>query len=247
MIEDIYSKAIRSNFPNLSTEELSSAESGRELRALLQEDRKIELFPNKKELQNILASATLEALFPLVFEHKKTHHQLKRKTKDYEDIIGFYYVRGSIDPTYSRRFLWLEELMSDWAKNNNLDEIKFTLSFYFPLSSKFDHPIYPKSYQSLANQFYDRLKYIKEVLIPEYHQLESIDKLNQKLNYGSSINDNFNGYKRGGEYDTRVLLPNSFVSVLANDPNSDNIIEKEVLKYLSMILKRKNLGVLLNN
>src|SRR5688572_14257902 len=111
MIEDIYSKAIRSNFPNLSTEELSSAENGGELRALLEEHRKIELFPNRKELQNILASTTLAALFPLVFEHKKAHHQLSRKTKDHEDIIGFYYVRGSIDPTYSRRFLWLEKLM----------------------------------------------------------------------------------------------------------------------------------------
>ena len=68
MSESKYIEAIKNNFPNTNRDEVSSAEIGRELRNLLSDELKIQKFPNKKELQLILANSTQEAISQIQFK-----------------------------------------------------------------------------------------------------------------------------------------------------------------------------------
>lgn len=234
MTEDKYIKAIRNNFPNTNTDEVSSAEIGRELRSMLSDELKIVKFPNKKELQLILANTTKEALSEYSFKLFTSHNQLKNKTKDYEDIVGFYYSRGNIDPTYKTRFIWLEKLIKNWQIENELQaENPIQLNVYSPTKRFFEHQMISfKSYFELAKKFELRLKVLDQTVIPKHEKLKDVKELNEFLNYSDDDFDCFNGLARRYETDTDPIIPNPIVSIIAKDSNCDRIIEREVLQYV---------------
>ncbi len=235
MTEDKYIKAIRNNFPNTNTDEVSPAEIGRELRSMLSDELKIVKFPNKKELQLILANTTKEALSEHSFKLFTSHNQLKNKTKDYEDIVGFYYSRGNIDPTYKTRFTWLEKLIKNWQIVNELQpENQIQLNVYSPIKRFFEHQMINfRSYSELAEKFEVRLKFLDQIIIPKHENLKDIAELNRFLNYSDDEFDSFNGMGRRFKTDINPILPNAIVSIIAKDPNCDVIIEREVLQYVS--------------
>lgn len=251
-INDEISNAVKRHFPNLSKEEISTAEIGRELRALLPESRKIELFPNKKEIQDILCKTAKDALLPYSFQHMIAHNQLKIKTKDYEDVIGFYYSAG-VSPIYTKRYLWLEKLIKKWTKDNGIDVFEnYRIYFYKNLSTYFGGGIegnmsLRNSYWYLANQYYERLKLIKDKLIPEFEMLTDLKLVNDKINYGDNETDRFSGLKRFYESDKRVILVNPVVAILCHDENSDNIIEREALQFIEDSNLRKKCIIAFEN
>ena len=234
MSETKYIEAIKNNFPNTNTDEVSSAEIGKELRNQLNDEEKIQKFPNKKELKLILAKTTQEAINQIQFELFKSNNQLKCKTKEYEDVIGFYYVRGRIDPTYSTRFIAIEKMIQNWIKANEIqipNPIK--LNVYSPVQRYFENEMINfRSYSELANKFEIRLKFLDQTLIPKHENLKDIVELNKFLNYSDGEFDSFNGMGRRFKTDVNPFLPNAFVSIIAEDPNCDEIIEREVIQYL---------------
>jgi len=237
--EDKIAIAIKNNFPNISKNEVTSAEIGRELRGMLPSEKQIEQFPNKKELQNILANTTQEILKPEEFSHFKTHHQLKKKSKEYEESIGFYYVRGNFDLTYNLRFIWLEDLIKKWIKQNDLDfQEPIKLSLFISLKQEFNEMIRFSSYHELANKFYVRVKFLIEDVIPKYRNYMNLIELNRFLNYSMSELDSFSGIRRWGVNDSRIILVNPIVSILAKDNSCDRIIEEEVLRNIENEIER---------
>jgi hypothetical protein len=232
--ETKYIEAIKNNFPNTNKDEVSSAEIGRELRSMLSDNLKIQKFPNKKELQLILANSTQEAISQIQFKLFKSHNQLKYKTKEHEDIVGFYYVRGNIDPTYSTRFLGLEKTMKNWMKENEIQiHNPIKLNVYSPIQRYFEHQMINfKSYSELAEKFEMRLKFLDQTIIPKHENLKDIIELNKFLNYSDDESDSFNGMGRRFKTDINPILPNAIVSIVAKDPNCDEIIEREVMQYL---------------
>ncbi len=231
---DKYIQAIENHFPNTHSDEVSAAEVGRELRSRLSDEQKIASFPTKKELQAILAKTAKEAITQIPFELFTSFNQLKCKSKDYEEVMGFYYVRGRIDPSYLTRYLWLEKLTRKWLKANNLeyqDPIQFNM--YSPTNRFFGGKMMRfSSYADLAKQYHARLKYIDEVLIPKHEKLKDISVLNTFLNYSDGEFDSFSGLGRRFQTDTQPILPNPIVAVLAKDQKANEIIEREVLQYL---------------
>jgi len=232
--ESKYIEAIKNNFPNTNRDEVSSAEIGRELRNLLSDELKIQKFPNKKELQLILANSTQEAISQIQFKLFKSHNQLKYKTKEYEDVIGFYYVRGNIDPTYTTRFMGLEKTIRNWIKVNEIQiNNPIKLNIYSPVQRYFEHQMISfRSYSELAKRFEVRLKFLDQTIIPKHQKLKDIVELNKFLNYSDDEFDSFNGMERRFKTDINPILPNAIVSIIAKDPNCDEIIEREVIQYL---------------
>lgn len=240
MTEDKYIEAIKNNFPNTNKDEVSSAEIGRELRSMLSEELKIHKFPNKKELQLILANTTKEAISKIQFKLFTSHNQLKCKTKEYENVIGFYYIKGNIDPTYSTRFLGLEKIIKNWLKENEIQfDNPIKLNVYSPIQRYFEHQMISfKSYFELADKFETRLKFLDKNIIPKHENLKNISQLNKFLNYSDDEFDSFNGLGRRFKTDTNPILPNPIVSIIAKDPNCDEICEREVLQYVKTTEER---------
>ena len=240
MSESKYIESIKNNFPNTNTDEVSSVEIGRELRSLLSGELKIKKFPNKKELQLILANSTQEAINQIPFKLYKSHNKLKYKTEEYEDVIGFYYVRGNIDPTYSTRFIGLEKTMKNWIKANQIQiHNPIKLCVYSPVQRYFENEMISfRSYAELAEKFEMRLKFLDQTIIPKHENLKDIAELNKFLNYSVGEFDSFNGMARRFKTDINPILPNAFVSIVAKDPNCDEIIEREVLQYLESLEER---------
>jgi hypothetical protein len=230
-LDDKYAKAIRRNLPNVNNQEVSSAWAGRELRAMLPEEKKELFFPTMDELKIRFANIFTELIEDNGYKFLKGHKLLKKKTKETEIMIMFGGVKGSMDISISKRFLAIEKAIQKFFKSNNLGEYSKKLSIYQKVYDTFRGYISFDSYESLATQLYWRVKYFFEKILPHFDSLDEIEKLNEKVNYGKNGSDCFSGYRKHKSKDA-PHFENAFVAILSHDQNTESIVDKEVIDYI---------------
>ncbi len=237
--DNIITRSIKKNFPIINDDLIIAAYYAGGFRSSVDDPSlKLKLFPNAKDVHEILANI-LNDLLDESFDFIKSQNTFRRKKKDYIDEI----IIGGSDRTgfgisFKKRYLVLEKLVQSIemkvSKSTDKRRILIINSVEHAMSSSLT---LESSWHNFATQLYYYLNFGFKNYYPLFEKLEDIKNLNQYINHSSGGNSGFSG-TRFFKVDQKPLLENCIVAKMVNDDKFDDIIDLNILS----VLDDQNLG-----
>lgn len=230
--EDKFSSSIKNHLPEINDEEISSAWVGHILRSIVSEEKKAVLFPNTKEIKDVLANIINELLDDS-YKFLKSKWIFRKKSDKFEDEIMI----GGSDRTgfnisFSKRFIELEKETNKLIKAVEGNVSKKTIQISFRLENHMYGPLtLGGSWHNFATQAYYFLKYGFDTCVPKLKTLEDIKTLNQFVNHSNHKENSFIGTSNYKVW-KKPLIENCVLAILANDLQADEVLEE---KFFSII------------
>jgi hypothetical protein len=232
--------AIRNNLPEINDLEIASAWVGGMLRKMLSKKNKPILFPNTKEIKELIANV-INDLTDNTYKYVKSKSTFTRKTNDFEDEILFGGSdRVGFNITFLKRFINIENRLNSIEKALTGNDCRNSVTIGFRLEHEMQCKIsLGGSWNNFATQLYYFLKYGLEICIPNLNKLEDIYELNNFVNHSNSRDNCFTGGRYYKEW-KNPQLANCIVAILANDKNKSQIFEEKFFSFIDNVeLKEK--------
>ena len=226
---DPLSTVIKNNLPELTDIKISSAWVGGKLRAMEGEANKFILFPNTKEVKELIANI-INDLLDAHYKFIKSKWTFMRNSDLFEDkILVGGSDRTGFNISFIRRFLIIEKILNKMTFIVEGEKINSTIQVGFSLENEMESKmVLGGSWHNFATQMYFYLRHGFQFCIPMLNKMEDIKSLNEYVNNLEKPYNCFTG-NRNHKLWKRPLLSNCIVAALANAPNKDEIFEDKFL------------------